>query len=149
MPVRSVITTAAFLAALGSAAIAAEAPLAIRADSPALKWGPCPPPFARGCEIAVLHGDPARPNSDILLRVPGGFRLQPHRHTSAERMVLVGGQLRVRYKGSPARVLTPGTYAYGPAGMPHEGQCLGRQRCYLFIAFDGPVDAIPERGPIR
>lgn len=139
----------AILLSAASAAAAAETPLAIRPDSPALKWGPCPPPFAAGCQIAVLHGDPARPNSDILLRVPGGYRLAPHRHSSAERMVLVGGTLRVRYAGHPPRVLTPGTYAYGPAGLPHEGQCLGRQRCVLFIAFEGSVDAISEPGPIR
>lgn len=132
-----------------TSAAMAEAPLAIRADSPGLEWGPCPPPFARGCEIAVLHGDPAKPNADILLRVPGGFRLPPHKHSSAERMILVGGQLRVRYEGNPPRVLTPGSYAYGPAGLPHEGQCVGRQRCVLFIAFEGPVDAVPVRGPIR
>jgi quercetin dioxygenase-like cupin family protein len=135
--------------AFAAAAGAAEAPLAITANSPALKWGGCPPPFAKGCEIAVLHGDPAKPNADVMLRVPGGFTLPPHRHTSAERMVLVSGQLRVRYEGHPARVLTAGAYAYGPAGLPHEGQCLGRQRCVLFIAFEGPVDAIAVDGPIR
>ena len=142
-------TTIACLIAIIGAPAAAETPLAIRVDSPALKWGPCPPPFTKGCEIAVLHGDPGGPNSDILLRVPGGFRLAPHKHSSAERMVLIGGQLRVRYEGNRAQVLTPGTYAYGPAGMPHEAQCLGRQRCHLFIAFEGPVDAIAVRGPIR
>ncbi len=150
MPIHTRTTIAILCATLATATtVAAEAPLAIRADSPALKWGACPPPFAGGCQIAVLHGDPARPNSDILLRVPGGFRLPPHKHSSAERMMLVGGQLRVRYEGSAARVLTPGTYTYGPAGLPHEGQCLGRQRCVLFIAFEGPVDAIAVKGPVR
>lgn len=148
MPARAICLIAG-IAAASASAIAADAPLAIRADSPALKWGPCPAPFARGCEITVLHGDPAKPNADILLRVPGGFRLPPHKHSSAERMILVGGQLRVRYEGNPPRVLTPGSYAYGPAGLPHEGQCLGRQRCVLFIAFEGPVDAVPVKGPIR
>ena len=148
MPKHAKIAVACLLLAFGTAA-AAQAPLAIRADSPALKWGPCPPPFARGCEIAVLRGDPARPNADILLRVPGGYRLPPHRHSSAERMMLASGTLRVRYEGHPARVLTAGTYAYGPANLPHEGQCMGRQRCVLFIAFEGPVDAIPVKGRIR
>jgi quercetin dioxygenase-like cupin family protein len=105
--------------------------------------------FASGCQIAVLHGDPAKPNADVLLRVPGGFRIAPHRHSSAERMILVSGRLRVRYQGSPARVLGTGHYAYGPAGMPHEATCLGRQRCTLFIAFEGPVDAVAVSAPIR
>jgi len=63
--------------------------------------------------------------------------------------MLVSGRLRVRYAGSPARMLTPGTYAFGPAGLPHEAACLGRQRCTLFIAFEGPVDAIAETAPLR
>lgn len=140
---------AAGLAALGTAATAAERPLAIAPTSPAIKWGPCPPLFARGCQIAVLHGDPARPNADVLLRVPPGFRIAPHKHTSAERMILVGGRLRVRYQGSAPSLLTAGSYAFGPAGLAHEGMCLGPQRCTLFIAFEGPVDALPVPGPVR
>ena len=136
-------------AVVAAPAAAAEKPLAIDPAGPAVKWGPCPPVFARGCELAVLHGDPAKPNADALLRVPGGFRIAPHRHTSAERMILVGGRLRVRYQGSPARLLSAGHYAYGPAGLPHEATCLGRQRCTLFIAFEGPVDAEAVKGPIR
>jgi quercetin dioxygenase-like cupin family protein len=132
-----------------SAALGAERPLAIDTGGAAVKWGPCPPIFAAGCQIAVLRGDPARPNADVLLRVPAGFRLPPHRHTSEERMVLTTGRLRVRYQGNPARVLSAGTYAYGPAGLPHEAQCISRERCTLFIAFEGPIDALPVKGPIR
>lgn len=139
----------AVFAAAALPAVAAEPSLAVRPTSPAIKWGPCPPLFAKGCEIAVLHGDPAKPNADVLLRVPGGFVLPPHRHSSAERMMLATGQLRVRYEGEPARTLSPGTYAYGPAGKPHEGRCLGPKRCTLFIAFEGPVDAEAVKGPIR
>lgn len=142
-------TLALFCAASGASVGAADSPLAISPDSAAIKWGACPPIFAKGCEIAVLHGDPAKPNADVLLRVPGGFRLGPHRHSSAERMVLIGGRLRVRYQGTPPRILTAGTYAYGPAGLPHEARCLGSQRCTLFIAFEGPVDAVAVAGPIR
>jgi quercetin dioxygenase-like cupin family protein len=147
MPTRLAATL--FAIAIAAPAAAAEAPLAIDPLGPTVKWGPCPPLFARGCQIAVLHGDPAKPNADVLLRVPGGFRLQAHKHSSAERMILLGGRLRVRYEGAPARTLGSGHYAYGPAGLPHEATCLGRQPCTLFIAFEGPVDAEPVKGPIR
>ena len=133
-------------AATGAWAFAAERPeppLAISAADPNLKWGPCPPLFPKGCTIAVLHGDPARPNADVFLRVPGGYRIPPHRHTSAERMILVTGRLRVKYEGAKPATLSPGHYAYGPAGSPHLATCLGRQPCTLFIAFEGPVDADP------
>jgi quercetin dioxygenase-like cupin family protein len=138
----------AAITATGGAA-SAESSLAVRVNSPDIKWGPCPPLFAKGCEIAVLHGDPAKPNADVLLRVPAGFVLPAHRHTSAERMVLATGRLRVRYEAESEKTLTPGTYAYGPAGKPHEARCLGPQRCTLFIAFEGPVDAEAVKGPLR
>ena len=132
----------------GSPSQAAEAPLAIGAADRSLQWGPCPPIFAKGCEIAVLHGDPARPNADIFLRVPAEFKLPAHSHTSAERMILVTGQLEIKYKGAPAAKLTPGMYAYGPAGLAHEASCAGDLPCTLFIAFEGPVDALPHAGPL-
>jgi quercetin dioxygenase-like cupin family protein len=145
------IAAAAALAAASTTAAAApsgEAPLAIKAADPALKWGPCPAIFPAGCEIAVLHGDPGKPNADVFLRVKAGQRLPAHTHTSAERMVLVTGELRVKYKGAPAATLTPGMYAFGPAGLPHEADCSAGAACTLFIAFEGPVDAATFQGSL-
>lgn len=126
----------------------AERPLAIGADEAQLKWGPCPPIYVGKCEIAVLHGDPAKPNADVFLRVGGGTELTPHTHSSAERMVLVSGRLEVKYLGAPAATLTVGRYAYGPAGLPHRAKCVGRAPCTLFIAFEGPVDALPSKAKL-
>jgi mannose-6-phosphate isomerase-like protein (cupin superfamily) len=116
-------------------------PVTRTADA-SLQWGACPPVFPAGCEIAVLNGNPALPNADIFLRVPGGYTLPPHSHTSAERMILVEGRLTVRYQGKAAEILTPGEYAFGPPGLQHEATCSGKSPCTLFIAFEGPVDAI-------
>lgn len=120
---------------------ASDKPLAIAATDKILTWGPCPPIFSGACKIAVLHGDPAKANADILLKVDAGAALPRHRHTSAERMILVDGQMRVTYEGAAEVTLTPGNYAYGPAGLPHSARCDGKAPCYLFIAFEGPVDA--------
>ncbi|MCR5874998.1 cupin domain-containing protein [Phenylobacterium sp. J426] len=96
----------------------------------------------------MLHGDPAKPNADVFLRVAGGQRLPAHTHTSAERMILVSGALRVKYQGAPAVTLTPGMYAFGPAGRPHEADCQAGAACTLFIAFEGPVDAAAHPGKL-
>ncbi len=125
------------------AADAAEPALAKTADDAGLAWGPCPDFLPPGCAIAVLHGDPAQPNADIVLKIPGRSDIALHTHTSAERMVLVGGELLVTYAGQAETRLTPGTYAYGPAGRPHGGRCASDAPCILMIAFEGPVDAIP------
>jgi hypothetical protein len=127
---------------------ASDPPVALAATGADLQWGPCPPGMPEGCEIAVLHGDPAKPNADIFLRVPGGAPIAPHWHSSAERMMLATGRLEVQYQGSAAVTLEPGTYAYGPARLPHRADCRSSEPCTLFIAFEGPVDRHPYGGEL-
>jgi len=123
-------------------------PLAQSASDPALKWGPCPPGMPEGCGIAVLQGDPSKPNADIFLRVPGGSAIPPHAHSSAERMILVSGELEVKYQGAPQATLKATDYAYGPANVPHRANCRSEAACILFIAFEGPVDVRPFEGSL-
>lgn len=122
---------------------AQEQALTWTADDPELSWGPCPPFLPKGCAIAVLHGDPAEDNVDVFFKVPAKSTIPLHWHTSAERMVLVAGELHVTYDGQKTTVLKPGTYAYGPAKRPHQGSCVSSQPCVLFIAFESPLDAVP------
>jgi quercetin dioxygenase-like cupin family protein len=128
---------------------AAQTPVTHVAEDASLQWGPCPEIFPAGCEITVVHGDPAQANADIFLRVPGGYQIPAHSHTSAERMILVSGQLNVRYQGAPEAELTAGEYAYGPAGLPHVANCVSSEPCTLFIAFEQPVDALPYEGAVE
>lgn len=120
-----------------------EPAIAWTAEDGRLQWGPCPAFLPEGCRIAVLHGDPAKPNVDIFFKVPANSKLPLHWHTSAERMVLVAGELHVTYEGQAATILKPGTYAYGPATRPHSGFCASAVSCVLFIAFESPLDAVP------
>lgn len=126
-----------------SSASAQEPALAYTFKDPQLQWGPCPPFLPAGCEIAVLHGDPSLPNVDIFFKVPAGSMIPSHTHTSAERMVLVSGQMEVTYEGQPPVTLGVGSYAYGPASKPHTATCAEGAACVLFIAFEAPLDAIP------
>lgn len=144
----SLVLTAPFASSCGPAPSNSEQALAIAAADSTLKWGPCPEIFPAGCEIAVLRGDPAKPNADVFLRVPSNYAIPAHSHTSAERMILVTGELQVAYKGQPPATLTVGSYAYGPANAPHKATCLSAEPCTLFIAFEQPVDAKPHAGAI-
>lgn len=141
-----VVLTAA--AACGAGGEKSERALAFAVNDPALQWGPCPPIFPAGCEIAVLHGDPAQPNADVFLRVPGQYEIPAHSHSSAERMILATGELEVTYQGHPASTLTTGSYAYGPAKLPHKARCVSADACTLFIAFESAVDAEPFEGAL-
>jgi len=149
--------SAILFAALGAAGVLnAETPVAPELDRPLalsetaadLQWGDCPAIFPPGCKISVLHGNPAEPGADVFLRVPSGYTIPAHSHTSAERMVLVSGQLDVTYAGHPAVSLKRGDYAYGPALLPHTARCNGAEACTLFIAFNGAVDALPFAGTL-
>jgi quercetin dioxygenase-like cupin family protein len=133
-----------FAAAAGDAA--KTAPPARTYQDADLKWGPCPAFIPTGCEIAVLNGDPAKQNADVFFRVPGGFAIPKHWHSSAERMVLVSGEMTVRYEDQKPMTLKPGMYAYGPAKLAHEATCAKGDPCVLFIAFEAPVDAFPSEG---
>jgi quercetin dioxygenase-like cupin family protein len=130
-------------------AFAREPAIARSVGDASLEWGPCPDFFPAGCQIAVLHGDPARPNADVFFRVPPRYDLPAHWHSSPERMVLVSGELHVAYDGQEPVVLRPGMYAYGPAKAVHRGRCASSEPCVLFIAFEGPVDATAVAGAAR
>ena len=121
--------------------------LALTARDPQLRWSPCPEFMPEGCAIAVLHGDPNQDNADVFFRVPAGADIPLHWHTSAERMVLVEGDLQVTYAGQDPVDMRPGTYAYGPAKLPHEARCSQAGACTLFIAFEQPLDAFPGSPP--
>ena len=62
--------------------------------------------------------------------------------------MLVSGQLAVKYQGAAEATLLPGTYAYGPARLPHRADCRSAEPCTLFIAFEGPVDRHSFEGEI-
>ena len=58
-------------------------------------------------------------------------------------MILVSGELHLTYDGQETEILKPGSYAYGPAKLPHKGFCAQGDPCIIFIAFELPIDAVP------
>lgn len=121
-----------------------ELSLVKTAEDADLQWGPCPPFMPNGCSIAILHGDPSKENLDVFFKVPANSNIPNHWHNSAERMILVSGELEVKYQGEKPRTLKVGSYAYGPATKPHTAKCGNAGPCILFIAFEEPLDAIPK-----
>jgi quercetin dioxygenase-like cupin family protein len=125
-----------------SPVLAEEGAFIRTADSAEIAWGPCPEFMPEGCALAVLQGNPAERNADVFFKLPAKSTAPLHTHTSAERMVLVSGEMTVRYEGQEPVLMKAGTYAYGPANLPHEATCGSDEDCILFIAFEEPVDAI-------
>lgn len=115
-------------------------------DDARITFVDCPAFFGKGCSIGILQGDPAKPNSDVVFKVPGNFNLPAHWHTSAERMVLIAGEMDLTYKGQETITMKSGMYIYGPPKLPHTGRCISSEPCELFIAFEGPIDAHEGHG---
>jgi hypothetical protein len=105
-------------------------------------WNPAPD-FFPGCSFTILHGDISGPNLDLFFRVEPNTEIIYHTHNSAERMILVAGELEVQYEGEKPQILKAGTYAYGPANKPHRAKCLDSGQCVLFIALVDPFNAEP------
>ena len=140
------LTFAAMMLALVAFPAAAEHHVfAFDRDDPDLEWGPCTDVahfFPDGCMATILQGNPAERYADVLMRIPANAKIPSHYHTSAERMVLVAGEFHIHPDGQDTVVMTQGTYAYGPALAHHSAECKDEGDCYLFIAFEEPVDAI-------
>lgn len=131
-----------------SIAYAGNAPVIRTMNDKDLKWGPCPEIFPKGCEMTVIHGAPSQANADVYMKVPSNYTIPAHSHTSAEHMTLVSGELKVKYQGSEEVTMRNGTYAYGPAGVPHEAKCVSAESCVLSVGFEKPVDAKPFTGKL-
>ena len=56
------------------------------------QWGPAPPVFPPGAEMAVLQGDPGSNNEfTVRLRFPNGYRIPAHTHPTAENVTVLEG----------------------------------------------------------
>lgn len=58
-------------------------------------------------------------------------------------MVLVSGTLDVTYDDHETVTINTGSYAFGPAQLPHSAYCHPEDECVFFIGFVAPLDAIP------
>jgi quercetin dioxygenase-like cupin family protein len=84
----------------------------------------------------------SEPNLDVFFKIPANTEVAKHWHHSAERMLLVTGELEVTYDGEQTQTFKAGSYLYGPAEKPHKAKCLNSGSCLLFIALTEPFDAI-------
>ena len=137
------ILPACLLAQSSHANHGSEDAMVVETSDDDLQWGSCPEFMPESCRVSVLNGSPDKPNADIFFKMEGKSTIPEHTHTSAERMVLVAGELEVDYQGQPADVMTSGDYGYGPPELPHSARCVSDSPCILFIAFEEPIDAFP------
>jgi quercetin dioxygenase-like cupin family protein len=89
-----------------------------------LKWGPAPAMLPTGAQVAVLEGDPAKAGPFTMrLKMPDGYKIQPHWHPSPEHVTVLSGTLKVgmgpKWDESNPKVLSTGAFGLIEPRMKH------------------------------
>jgi hypothetical protein len=93
-------------------------------NSTDLKWGPAPPVFPAGAQMAVLSGDPNSAGTFVIrLKMPAAYKIPAHHHPTTEYVTVITGDfsLGMGDKLDPAKGanLAAGGFAEAPARMNH------------------------------
>ena len=94
--------------------------------------------YDRDIGLRLLYGDPRTGAEHYLVRYPAGLKAERHRHTAAQTIVILEGELEVN-----GEVIGPGAYAHLPAGEPMHHAPAGDTPCLFVTIFDGPFDVEP------
>ena|ERR1051326_5835680 len=90
----------------------------------ALQWGDGPPSLPRGGKVAVISGDPSKPEAFVIrAQVPAGYKVAPHWHPGDENLTILSGTVALgmgeSWDDSQLKSVGPGGYAALPAEMRH------------------------------
>jgi quercetin dioxygenase-like cupin family protein len=89
-----------------------------------LAWGPMPPQFPAGAQLAVVQGDPGGDGFYVVrARFPKGYRIMPHWHPGAENVTVISGKMHIAagdaFDDKAGDTLESGGYVSLPALMHH------------------------------
>jgi quercetin dioxygenase-like cupin family protein len=127
MPIKPVVVSALSAALLLAAVgLSAQRP----AIAPPSQWSPAPLLFPRGARIAVISGDPFKPESlTTQLSFPDGYRMPPHFHPFDEHVEVLQGTFLVgvgdKFDLQKMQPLAAGDTATAPAGVHHYAAAKG------------------------
>ena len=90
----------------------------------AVKWMDAPPVFQPGSKLAVISGDPSKPEPfTVRLQMPDGYKIAPHTHPTDEHVTVLSGTLRAgmgnTWDDKALGDFAAGSYANMAAGMAH------------------------------
>ena len=113
----------------------ADAPAAVLSPpvvvpAAAVKWTDVPPFLPPGAKLAVVSGDPGKPEPfTVRLQMPNGYKIAPHTHPTDEHVTVLSGTFRAAmgttWDDKALGDLGPGSYANMATGMPHYAQAKG------------------------
>jgi anti-sigma factor ChrR (cupin superfamily) len=112
----------AFVLVSTNAVIAEDMKMPMNATD--VKWGPAPPVFPKGAEIAVLSGDPFKDGPYVVrLKMPGGYKIPAHNHPTTEYVTVISGTFNIgmgdKLDEKQGIKMTAGGWAEAAAKMNH------------------------------
>lgn len=95
-----------------------------------VKWMDAPPFLPKGAKLAVISGDPGKPEPfTIRLQMPDGYKIPPHTHPTDEHVTVLSGTFRAAmgntWDDKALGDFAPGSYANMAATMAHYAQAKG------------------------
>ena len=113
-----------------------------------LKWTDLDPTGAPGVKVAVLWGTPAAGAFGAFFKLPAGFAVPLHTHTSDMKVVIVSGTYVQAPDGKPEFRLGPGSYFMQPGGnYRHTTSCDPAADCVFFVEANGKFDLSVVQAP--
>ena len=105
---------------MGTPALAGNAP--VNADG--VNWGPAPPVFPKGAQIAVLSGDPFKDGLYVVrLKMPANYKIPAHNHPTSEYVTVLSGRFHIgmgdKLDEKNGIELRAGGFGEAPAHMNH------------------------------
>ncbi|MBY0493078.1 MAG: DUF4440 domain-containing protein [Cyanobacteria bacterium] len=103
---------------------------AVVVPAASVKWMDAPPFLPKGAKLAVLIGDPSKPEPfTIRLQMPDGYKIAPHTHPTDEHVTVLSGTFRAamgpKWDDKALTDFAPGSYANMAATMAHHAQAKG------------------------
>lgn len=114
----SILIVLAGVGAPGSVWCQERASAYVRVAPADIKWNPLPA-LPKGAQIAVLHGEPAKPGLFTLrIRLPANYKLPVHSHPDERVRTIISGTYYsgLGDKADPAKLIAfpVGTFSYVP-----------------------------------
>jgi quercetin dioxygenase-like cupin family protein len=97
--------------------------------------------LAPGVEIASLRGDLAKGEAEILLRIPAGYKVPNHTHTSDELYVWLQGAFTfIAHDGTRTKFSGPAYISFPGNAPPHGLECGKGSPCVFYLKYSRPFD---------
>ncbi len=97
--------------------------------------------LASGAEIAVVRGDLGKGHSESFLRLPPGYVVRAHTHTSDELYVWLSGAFTlIAHDGTETKFRGPAYISFPGNAPPHGMVCGDKEPCIFYLRYSRPFD---------